>query len=633
MHKAILTVPACGQGMGGGHVSRCIKLVRELRALGREAFLFIPPGADTGSFLDIIQCDKSWLITEAELQSREFECIVLDRFQTPAEELSRWSALAPVIGIDEGGVYRNCCDFLIDMLPNCNRIQPNITNPSLLPLPVKKPSSLPRPDFSPLRVLVSFGQEDAAGLGPVVAGALFKAQHEGQSGAVEITLLRGRSGNEAAGPRSLVLNPEFTACHKIIDALPNLCERLDEYDVVITHFGLTAFEALFAGVPALLVSPGRYHEKLAKKAGFISLGAGKGKAAKAGRLLLPKGTVNNAFLCRLTTCCDTLAARYGLDHAPRQSLAELINGFTPVVNRNCPACGAADGGTLLHGMVLARFPERTYRRCRHCGVINMSRLTPPPITYGKEYFFEQYHKQYGKTYIEDFPNLTTMAQRRLAVIKKLGSREQETGKGDILDIGCAYGPFLAAAREAGFSPYGIDPCEDAVRYVTQTLNIPAAQGFFPLPALEPKDSCSLPPNQGFAASYTLITLWYVIEHFSNCLPALAEIHTMLNAGGILAFATPSFTGISGRASLVRFLENSPADHWTIWSPAAGKKALATAGFKVRKIVHCGHHPERFPVLGKFAQTARSPLYRLLLAVSRVFGLGDTIEVYAVKNLH
>jgi 2-polyprenyl-3-methyl-5-hydroxy-6-metoxy-1,4-benzoquinol methylase/predicted RNA-binding Zn-ribbon protein involved in translation (DUF1610 family) len=461
-------------------------------------------------------------------------------------------------------------------------------------------------------VLISFGQEDAAGLGIAAARALA----EKNTDTVEITLLRG--GLEK---KENIYNDKFLCA----TAIPHLADHLMEYDLVITHYGLTAFESLYRGVPVLLASPGAYHEKLAKAAGFCSVGIGTASAKKMTRLLFNRGKLNRSFLAGLQKHCLALAVRHNLDRPPRQSLAALINGFTPSVSRNCPACG----GTVLHGPALARYAERTYRRCKYCGIIIMERLTPPPVEYEKEYFFEQYQKQYGKTYLEDFPNLTAMGKRRLAVIKSLMPAAGNTAAGStaagnvaappLLDIGCAYGPFLAAAREEGFSPFGIDPAQDAIRYVTQTLGIPAVQGFFP-------------PENGArrtSSSYSVITLWYVIEHFRDCVPVLAEIQKLLKPGGVLAFSTPSFTGISGRASLKKFLERSPADHWTVWSPAAAKKALKTAGFTVKKIVNSGHHPERFPLLGKFAQNKKSPLYWLLMAVSTIFCLGDTFEAYAV----
>jgi len=641
---AVLVVPAYEPGRGGGHLTRCMTLVNGLRALGRDSWLFLPVPADADCFFDAMRFDKNRLIGESGLSNIHWECIILDRFQTPPEELARWTQLAPVIGIDEGGPNRDNFDFLIDILPGCHRINPNIADPSLLPLPEKLCLQDSTPDAS-FKVLISFGQEDAAGLGPAVSFAAAEVLVAYDLDGIDITLLQGELSKNFL-PRStrsfteekMVLVPKLreTPCtpwltlpsfhsFKIIEAIPDLNKHLHEYDLVITHYGLTAFEALYAGVPVLLVSPGVYHEKLAQRAGFYSLGIGKTAAKKIKRLLFHHGEINRPFIHKLKNRCTTLARKYNLNHAPRQSLAELINGIAPNVSRNCPVCGAA-----LHVPSLARFPERTYRRCTCCGIISMNRINPPPIAYTKEYFFEQYQQQYGKTYIEDFPHLKAMGKRRLVVIKKMGTGESSPDNAtpstsnphspSLLDIGCAYGPFLAAAQEEGFSPCGIDPAEDAIRYVTQTLGIPATQGFFP-------DSSFLIPH----SSFSVITLWYVIEHFRDCVPVLAEIRKLLKPGGILAFATPSFSGISGRVSLKRFLERSPADHWTIWSPAVCAKALKMAGFTVKKTINSGHHPERFPLLGTFARSRKSPLYGLLLVISRIFSLGDTFEVYAVRD--
>ncbi|MDR2717666.1 MAG: class I SAM-dependent methyltransferase [Treponema sp.] len=643
---AVLVVPACEPGHGGGHLIRCMALVNGLRTLGRDSWLFLPALTDVNNFFNVMRFDRNRLMGESGLSNIHWECIILDRFQTPPEELARWTLLAPVIGIDEGGPSRDSFDFLIDILPGCHRISPNIADPSLLPLP-DKPRAKDNAPAAPFKVLISFGQEDAAGLGPAAAESL--AAHNSDA---EITLLRGGINSPLPTPHS----------PKTITTIPDLNKHLHEYNLLITHYGITAFEALYAGVPVLLVSPGAYHEKLAQKAGFYSLGVGKTTVKKLKCLLFNKDKINHTFLHKLKNRCAALAVQYNLDHAPRRSLAELINGVIPNVNRNCPVCG-----TELHGPALARFSERAYRRCTCCGIISMSRINPPPIEYAKEYFFEQYQQQYGKTYIEDFPHLKTMGKRRLAVIKKIGSRGTGTGASGfdntangntplLLDIGCAYGPFLAAAREEGFSPCGIDPAEDAVRYVTQNLNIPAIQGFFPIihsPPKNARETLSVSPEQkqnGVGpvkvivtsksegpllptphSPYSVITLWYVIEHFRDCVPVLAEIRKLLKPGGVLAFATPSFSGISGRASLKRFLENSPADHWTIWSPAVCVQALKTAGFTVEKTVNSGHHPERFPLLGIFARSRKSPLYGLLLAISKIFSLGDTFEVYAVRD--
>ena len=231
--KPILVIPACEPGRGGGHLTRCIALVSGLRALGRDAWLFIPDGGvNVDGLINAAGFDRNWLINENSLPNIQWGCIVLDRFQTPPEELDRWSKLAPVIGIDEGGVSRNCFDFLIDILPGCHRSAANTTDPSLLPLPEKPVSRRHLTEDTEghrghggKKVLVSFGQEDATGLGLAAARALA----DSNEGSMEISLLRGGLGSrgEALDDTKNVVN--------IIATIPNLVNHLTDYDLVITH--------------------------------------------------------------------------------------------------------------------------------------------------------------------------------------------------------------------------------------------------------------------------------------------------------------------------------------------------------------------------------------------------------------
>jgi 2-polyprenyl-3-methyl-5-hydroxy-6-metoxy-1,4-benzoquinol methylase len=288
----------------------------------------------------------------------------------------------------------------------------------------------------------------------------------------------------------------------------------------------------------------------------------------------------------------------------------------------CPACGRND---RAEDPVLARFPERTYRRCRRCSLVYLERAAPPSVEYGADYFSDSYRKQYGKTYLEDFPNLKKAALARLRRIRRILPQRGGPPRARperLLDIGCAFGPFLAAAAEQGFEPAGIDPSAEAVAYVRDELRLPAARGFFPEAARG--DSF---PEQGFAA----VTLWYVIEHFTGPGEALAEIRRLLRPGGVLAWSAPSFSGISARKSRAEFLRASPGDHWTVWDPRRVSRALGRFGFDLRKTVITGHHPERFPVIGGLLKNRRGAAYRLCLGISRALGWGDTFEVYAVKR--
>ena len=585
----MLIVPCCESGKGGGHLTRCIRLTADLRAMDREAWLFLSAiTKDTDNLLHSMNFNLEWRITKEELEKKKFNLIVLDRFQTPRNELEYWKKIATVIGIDEGGSFRDSFDFLIDMLIPENFIKPaaNIYSPKLLVKDITQKKE--KREKSAFSILITFGHEDKAGLGVKTTQELLKNKYNG----MEITLLKGGLNNSL-----IPSSPNL----KIMETIPNLSDRISEYDLIITHYGITAYEALFAGTPVLLAHPGPYHKKLAKAAGFISF---------------PKYmTQRHGVTKKIKIKCKEITIKFKSTND--LNLAEFVNGFSPQVNHLCPACGSEKSVRSI-----ARFDDRTYRRCPHCGVIYMDRICQPSVEYEREYFFEQYQKQYGKTYLEDFENIKNAGILRLNKINSLLPLRDSVSPRDeqrvlsLLDIGCAYGPFLAAARDEGFSPFGIEPAEDAVRYVNEQLGIPAIHSPFPSPH-------SLLP-----VPFDVITLWYVIEHFRGCSAVLAEIKKILKPGGILAFSTPSFSGISARASIKNFLSKSPADHFTVWSPKMCKKALALAGFKVKKTVTSGHHPERFPLLGKFAKSRKSPLFWILLAISKLFGLGDTFEVYA-----
>jgi 2-polyprenyl-3-methyl-5-hydroxy-6-metoxy-1,4-benzoquinol methylase len=234
----------------------------------------------------------------------------------------------------------------------------------------------------------------------------------------------------------------------------------------------------------------------------------------------------------------------------------------------------------------------------------------------KSYFFEEYKAQYGRTYIEDIPAIRAAAAKRLAVIESLvpAGHDGET----VLDVGCAYGAFIAEAQARGWNAVGSDVASDAVAYVKATYGAPAFVADFSEPAAD-----GLYPRK-----LACLTMWYVIEHFDELGRILRRTASLLKAGGVFAFSTPSFSGISAKRDRAAFLERSPDDHFTVWSPESAPAILKRFGFTVKRIVVTGHHPERFA--GVPADT-RSPLYKAAMAASRLFGLGDTFECYAVYD--
>ena len=191
----------------------------------------------------------------------------------------------------------------------------------------------------------------------------------------------------------------------------------------------------------------------------------------------------------------------------------------------------------------------------------------------------------------------------------------------VLDIGCAYGPFLSAANDKGWQVFGTDIAEDAVSYVQNTLLFPAVCAPFP----EFDSAVSFGINQ-----FDAVTMWYVIEHFSDLAPVLKKVSSLLKKGGIFAFSTPSGQGVSAKLNRQHFFEESPADHYTIWEPSRAGKILQQFGFQIVKTVSTGHHAERFPQVKAHGWEKTSLPFKMYQTASRLSRMGDTFEVYCRK---
>lgn len=261
-----------------------------------------------------------------------------------------------------------------------------------------------------------------------------------------------------------------------------------------------------------------------------------------------------------------------------------------------------------------RFPYRTYFRNTADGIVFLHSFSAGITRYDQSYFFQDYRRQYGRTYLEDFDSIAATGRRRMRDILRYGrSSFRKDTPLRLLDLGCAYGPFLLAASREGCRVTGCEINAEAVRYVREVLGLDVVQG--DLVALK---------QENFSDVFDIVTMWYVIEHIQQLQVVLNTVAGLLRPGGVLAFSTPHGEGISARRSRRTFLDRSPADHYTVWNIPAARRLLRGYGFRVLHVRVTGHHPERFPgppptVLRPFAGIA-----------SRLLRLGDTFEVIAER---
>ena len=658
-------VPSVREGQGTGHLRRACGLIQELSPQLR-CVLYLSDSSAAPFVQDIIK-KMGGLETVNEIPDQA--CIfILDNFRTQAEEVQQLKKIAPVIALDEGGEGRAFADYLIDILPALPHLIdlsdaaapksspdiPNSSNPSqssgnrtadrsertidklesvealranltevnfiALPKKRKRDGALKKYEkngkyFFPIenaKLLIVCGGEDAAQMGLPLA-------HTFAELGAEVAVVEPNEKTYSQQKMNLYVYPY----------LENLRDRLCEWDIVVTHYGFTAFEALAAGCAVILVSPTGYHYRLGLNAGFSTLPAGMPTPQDI-KALFKAGIGIPSIVT---------------PQSKEKSLADCILKLSTATSHRCPLC---DEHSPLPPE--GRAQNKTVSLCPVCGMHYPSFIAAEKKDYSEHYFFEEYQAQYGKTYLEDFESIKWQGLRRMSIINAVYAKVFNEGKEEslfeglhhgtkrILDVGCAYGPFLAAAKEFGWNPVGTDISAEAVNYVCNTLQLPACQAPFPvLPARFPftvektfteqhNQSISIPLESG---GFSAVTMWFVIEHFQDLNSVLQKVSDLLIGGGIFAFSTPALSGVTGRWNRRLFFAQSPTDHYTIWDRRQAKKQLERYGFTVKKIVSIGHHPERFPHAAKIKQGGFR--WNILMLVSKLFKLGDSMEIYAVKQ--
>ncbi|MCQ2610154.1 MAG: bifunctional glycosyltransferase/class I SAM-dependent methyltransferase [Treponema sp.] len=574
LQKRILFVPCTKTGCGTGHLRRCFNLAKQT-----DGCIFIEDNLSVDIPDDF---DREKIISKPVLKG-EYDLIVTDLFRMDEAEYKKWSCLGTVAALDEGSDFYKKADYSIDVIPSLKK---RILNQTLAG-GIERPGNIRAQRTSKKeinKVLVCFGGEDPAGLTGIVCNSLL-------SFGFDITaVVKNPAGIDAS-------------CVKIMEQIPDLKNSLADYDLVVTHYGFTAFEALMANTNVILCGTTAYHHKLGIKHGFYSLS----------KKHLSKKYFIKAFASKKDFFAQDFADRYFADST---NLCEKILKVACGKTYLCPVCRNADN---KNDVVAARTVQRTFRRCKNDSMLYIAYSTDSDsVVYQKSYFAEEYKKQYGKTYLEDFESIKKAGLLRAKNITKLNSCKTE--EKSILDVGCAYGPFLSAAKDYSWKPYGCDIAEDAVAHVNNNLGFKAIVASF----------LDFDSKKEFGLEqFDAVTMWYVIEHIRDLKKVLADVNKKLKCGGIFAFSTPSAGGVSAKKNTQSFFENSPKDHFTLWEPANLDKILKLSGFKVKKVVITGHHPERFPVCKKHPEN--NFFRKLCMVHSKLCGLGETFEVYCVKT--
>jgi len=275
------------------------------------------------------------------------------------------------------------------------------------------------------------------------------------------------------------------------------------------------------------------------------------------------------------------------------------------IEHRCPLCSSARNRQVSRS-------GTHLRRCLRCGAAYNTAYRP--LGYGDSYFLEDYRRQYGKTYEEDAGPIYGLAVSRLDHLFSAFTLPAPKAELRLLDIGCALGFFLKAARDRGVgSVEGLEISSYAARFCEKNLQIPVTTSSF--------DDAKL------SGSFDIITAWYFIEHTVEPRRSLERIYGLLRPGGVLAFSAPSVFGPLYCFDRGRWEATHPGDHRVDFSPRAARMALKALGFSKISLRPAGVQPERIVTKESPLFPAFSPLYRTL---SRWTGFSDTLEIFSQK---
>jgi len=229
------------------------------------------------------------------------------------------------------------------------------------------------------------------------------------------------------------------------------------------------------------------------------------------------------------------------------------------------------------------------------------------LTYDDNYFLDEYKKTYGKTYIEDEPNIRNLAKKRLKFLLPYLKDHHS-----LLEIGCATGFFLDQAKPYFKEIKGIEISKFACTYAKEKLKL----------NVECINLLEFIKNN--YKKYDVIASFYVIEHFKEQKEIFNFISKTLNKNGLWICALPSTFGPLFFFNKEEWIKTHPCDHFVDYNPYAIKKILFLYGFKLLSIRPASYHQERTKGILK-----KIP-FELYKYYCNFFQYGDTVEFIAKK---
>ncbi|MFH1293975.1 MAG: class I SAM-dependent methyltransferase [Pseudomonadota bacterium] len=203
-----------------------------------------------------------------------------------------------------------------------------------------------------------------------------------------------------------------------------------------------------------------------------------------------------------------------------------------------------------------------------CPVCKLGFLDPRPSPEGMEQLYEKdYFCQHFDGGLDpssaEFKKRLSGERHRVRFIRSL------KGAGNVLDIGCGYGYFLAACRNFGYEASGFDVSVWGSEYAQKKLGLAVKIG-------QVEDVVLTEEN------FDIITMWHFLEHTRNPHVVLERASSWLKNEGVLVIDVPNYEGTDARHNWERWDGWSLPYHLWHFTYGSLSKMLEHHGFRVIK---------------------------------------------------
>jgi 2-polyprenyl-3-methyl-5-hydroxy-6-metoxy-1,4-benzoquinol methylase len=225
---------------------------------------------------------------------------------------------------------------------------------------------------------------------------------------------------------------------------------------------------------------------------------------------------------------------------------------------NCPLCSGQDSFPAI------KIEKIEISRCRRCGLLFR---TDDFGSTSKWYEESYYHKKPEKD--AQWGGCGDYASDSQRLIKSFGEHmadiELRKKPGSLLDVGCATGTLLEAARRRGWQVYGIDISEYAADFARREFGLDVRVGSL--------EQMSFPES-----SFDVITAFEFIEHVLNPIDALSKMRKWIKPDGLLVLTTPNAGSWSARRHPEKFDGFLEWRHLTFFTKKTMEILLRVSGF-------------------------------------------------------